>query len=108
MIENLRATLHGSGIFLDRTNFFCLLTTNHLDEQMNYVVGFLGGEGHLGRTFHANNMDEAVVALRELFMEQKDTFPFVADEEVYVYFADRCVLKTELGFYFVGGLEKVD
>lgn len=74
---------------------------------MSYVVGFLGSDGHLGRTFHADNMDEALVALEALRSEQVDTFPFIADEEVQVYFEEHCVLTTELGSYFVGGLEKV-
>lgn len=74
---------------------------------MNYVVGFLGSDGHLGRTFFVKNMDEALVALAALLSEQQDTFPFSVDEEVQAYFEEHCVLNTELGSYFVGGLEKV-
>lgn len=74
---------------------------------MNYVVGFWGNDGVLGRTFFAENMDEALVALEALRSEQEDTFPFADDEEVQVYFKEHCVLKTELGSYFIGGLEKV-
>ena len=110
---------------------------------MSYVVGFLGSDGHLGRTFFAKNMDEALVALEALRSEQQDVFRLPDEEEMQddaqrlrayfkwrseqqdvfrlpdeeemqddaqrlrAYFEENCVLNTELGSYFVGGLEKV-
>jgi len=110
---------------------------------MSYVVGFFGDDSHLGRTFHVNTMDEALLALEALRTEQQDVFRLPDEEEMQddaqrlrayfkwrseqqdvfrlpdeeemqddaqrlrAYFDDHCVLKTELGFYFVGSLENL-
>ena len=80
---------------------------------MSYVVGFLGHDGSLGRTFKADNMHNALKALEELRDETGDNFDFFDSKGedtqtlLQTYFEDHCVLTTESGRYFIGGLESL-
>lgn len=81
---------------------------------MSYVVGFLGDDGTLGRTFKADNMYDALKALEELRDAVGDNFDFFNLKEgediqtrLQTYFEDHCVLTTKSGRYFIGGLESL-
>lgn len=67
---------------------------------MNYVVGFMGGDKTLGRTFVAVTYDQAKQSMYELMNENDEFF----DLDV---FDDGCVHSTRLGDYFIGQLEMV-
>ena len=65
---------------------------------MNYVVGFLGRDKTLGRTFVAVTYEQAKRSMYELQDENDDIFDIAV-------FDDRCVHSTNLGDYFIGQLE---
>ena len=70
---------------------------------MTYVVGFLGNDGYLGRTFQCSTCDEADEALSIIFDANEDT-----DKPVDGYWPEGCTWNTECGTYFMGGLESVE
>lgn len=81
---------------------------------MSYVVGFFGKDACLGTTFSCENMDEVLVSLNLLRQTNKDVFPFAILENskdndfwTRTWFTSENVLETDLGYYFVGGLQKV-
>lgn len=70
---------------------------------MNYVVGFVSGDdGLLGRTFEVNSMEQVYKALKYIAKENQDN---ELTEEVLQQFDHVCNHMTNLGIYFVGGLE---
>lgn len=72
---------------------------------MSYVVGFIGHCGTLGRTFFASNYDQAryyVSLLCQENMEPENAWPHSE------FWEDNCEWRTELGIYFVGGLENME
>jgi hypothetical protein len=72
---------------------------------MNYVVGFISHDGTLGRTFFASNYDQVrscVSLLCQENMEEENTHPHSE------FWEDHCEWRTELGIYFVGGLENLE
>lgn len=70
---------------------------------MSYVVGFIGDDGSLGRTFFAANDEQVRSALRELHEENGDFF-----EEDNEWWDNECVFDVDYGSYFVGGLETLE
>lgn len=70
---------------------------------MSYVVGFIGDDGYLGRTFFATNNEEVLSALKILHEINKEEFV----EEDWIDNSD-CTGKGEFGTYFVGGLENLE
>ena len=63
-----------------------------------YVVGFVGNDGTLGRTISGEH-SVALEAMGVLFNENKDSAP---QRE---YWEDNCAFTSPLGTYFFGGLE---
>ena len=81
---------------------------------MSYVVGFLGKDFCLGQTFICENTDEILVGLNLIRKSNKDVFPFANSENseendfwTRTWFTSENVLETDLGYYFIGGLQKV-
>ena len=70
---------------------------------MNYVIGFLGNDGYLGRTFHCSTVDEADMAMSVIFGGNGDT-----DKPLDGYWLESSTWNTECGTYFMGGLESVE
>jgi hypothetical protein len=66
------------------------------------VVGFMSGDGHLGRTFLCETKDEREAALTEIFEEQGGNNTLSPE-----YWDDNCtyVDLPSGDIYFVGGLE---
>lgn len=64
------------------------------------VVGFLGKDATLGRTFMVHDQEEVQNKLQELLEENEETKTIPEN-----HFEDNCVFETDNGFYFVGGLE---
>ena len=65
------------------------------------VVGFMGADGELGRTFAVNTDGEMQQALNNLFSEQGHNPPPIE------YWQDSCTYEVEGNIYFVGGLETI-
>lgn len=64
-----------------------------------YVIGFLGHDGSLGRTFYSHNMVQAVSTVLKMIEDDGQREP---PED---YFEDECSFCTSLGYYFIGSLE---
>ena len=72
---------------------------------MNYVVGFLGHDRTLGRTFFASTMEQAKECMNIILKENhEDT---LSNEELNG-FHDNCTVTTDVGVYFIGGLEEAE
>lgn len=69
---------------------------------MSYVVGFIGDDGCLGRTFLAADDEEIRSALWQLHEENGDFF-----DEDNEWWDGECVFDVDCGSYFVGGLETI-
>ena len=63
-----------------------------------YVVGFVGSDGTLGRTI-AGEHSVVLTAMGVLFDENEDEAP---ESE---YWEDNCSFTSAMGTYFFGGLE---
>lgn len=70
---------------------------------MKFVVGFIGSDGTLGRTFLAIDDNEVRSALWQLHEENDDFF-----DEDNDWWESSCSLELVSGTYFVGGLETLD
>jgi hypothetical protein len=66
------------------------------------VVGFIGNDGSLGRTFYCDDHRDAMKAMQVLMAEYDDMSPD------YEYWENATSLMLESGTYFYGGLELVD
>ena len=68
-----------------------------------YVVGFIGADKTLGRTFICHNQQEIDAALAQQRLELNiPTIP------IGIYWDDECCWSFDLGVVFVGGLETLD
>lgn len=67
-----------------------------------YVVGFLGIDGELGRTFICNTTEEYENIVRQMIMDNDDKTYDNPD-----MWDDTCTYHTPMGTYFVGHLETV-
>lgn len=65
---------------------------------MNYVVGFIGNDWTVGRTFFCRDDNEIQDAFKRLMEDNKET-----ESEIIHNGTDG--IRTKLGFYFCGGLE---
>jgi hypothetical protein len=63
-----------------------------------YVVGFVGSDGTLGRTI-SGEYNVAIEAMEVLFDENEDVAPPPE------YWEDNCSYRSDMGTYFFGGLE---